>query len=733
VKYVLPRTAEFPGGFVGGTVEERYYGLQNTMQLLAGDPTMREAFDFESHINELGDAGYASDLSSFYIIANSRLVRRVRAPAYVDARVKSIRTGGFAELLTESTVLKIPITEVIEKYCELEGVSKEENSFSKEHLESMKRVLKQLFKVDIFTSDEDESISLIVPGGGIDGLSYPPCCVDVAVFNFLKLEEGEEQALDIMRRTRVRFVDLYVKWREGKKGRKRKRDGVPNVPTSNEDAKIYMRDLNKATKHGYSSHIFKYFQTAVYCESGYLPCIYYHRLEKARDYNQGVRSRMVQVGGGVLMKELDSRNERYKPINMLRITLDGVIHKHKPKGLCEEETSTFIPDDESTGLLHAITVHPSLSCELFKGPSMKKREAVLSLVEQKTTTLMSYYRRAAVGMVEVDSSMMESLVADQLRRQGQGITKTLIYYPKNAENDELSASNEPAHYFSNCYDLQGRKIPDRPLVIAYDLETVELTPECVASGMVGEEFLRENPDSSKYIECERQIPYCVSWVPINLSDEGRHKRLKEEGGGSVNGAQMNYFTRREEEWCQLAEESNDMPRWENRHAFVFCPNKRRVRVGYIMLDEAKVHYGGYILGRCINEFAQSVVAWAMMRGYTSVYAYAHNGVGFDSYVVQAFNSVYEYQSILKTSRGILSMRMKVPFVTSDSKRRCFPVNFLDTKVFLSFPLSQLCRDFNVPEVWSKLDFPITKITWKNCYDPDWKMRCLTFLAQTSYH
>ena len=134
-----------------------------------------------------------------------------------------------------------------------------------------------------------------------------------------------------------------------------------------------------------------------------------------------------------------------------------------------------------------------------------------------------------------------------------------------------------------------------------------------------------------------------------------------------------------------------------------------------MLSDVKVHYGGGVLGRCVNEFIDAVVEWAMDRGYTSVSAYAHNGVGFDSYVVQAFNTRYEYHSILKTSRGLLSMRMKIPFTTSGCQRKIFPMTFLDTKVFLSFSLSKLCVDFRVPEGWGKLDFPITKINWENCY------------------
>jgi hypothetical protein len=731
VNPILPRSPDFPHGFTGGTIAERKRGFEVTMRLLLGEewhPDVAGLYDINDP--DLQDAAGGSDISNYYILANARLVRRVRAPQYMDTRLSSVRTGGFSELLTETVSISIHLEEVIEAYVEYEGLHT--SNFSPEYVEEFKRVVGQLFTVDVFTR-EDRTITLLVPGGTAEA-PYGGCCVDIATFNYLRMEVGEESAHSLMRDVRTRFETLYTEWRVSKKKPQRKRgrgsdtvlpvSELPYAPSA-EELSLIGKDLKKVTAHGYSSQIFKWYQTAVHCVTGYLPALFYHRIEKARDYNQGVRVRMVQVGGGGVAKILTEDHAAesicsseltlqppFKPINMMRINIEGEIHRHRPKSLCLEEVSEFIPDDDTTGLLHSITFHPGLPDDFFKGVNAKRREVFLSVVQKKTEALMLYYKKASVGLVTMTSEMMEDAVAEQLRRQDSGLTNTLIYsgvhHPTTSEDSSPPPPPTSAApvFFSNCFDVNGRKIPDRPLVIAYDLETVELTKEAVASGRVGEEYLRANPNTEAYIECERQIPFCVSWVPVNLSDEGRHARLKEglhRAGASCTGM------RTEEVWAGP---------WRGTDSHVFCSDDRRVREGYVMLDETRVHYGGNILGRCVHEFVTCAVEWAMKRGYTSISAYAHNGVGFDSYVVQAFNTHFEYHSILKTGRGLLSMRMKVPFTTTTNQRKIFPVTFLDTKVFLSFSLAKLCRDFKVPEVWAKLDFPITKITWTNCYHPE---------------
>ena len=751
VSPMLPRNEEFPEGFQGGSLEERKEGLENTIALMRGDAILAEQLgidlDDETALDlQAGQEEQGSDVSSYYIVANSRLVRRVRAPAYIDQRASSIRTGGFSELLTETTHLTITLEEVVEAYIEKEGYTTPGVQLSEaptpELLNDFRRVIGHIFTLDVFTG-EDNTITLIVPGGSqetSDTSRGGGCCVDTACYWYLmkEYEDDEEKVKNSMREIRNRFETLYLAWRAEKRDsrKKRKRSNLveeegetTTTLLTSDERKEMLKDLAKTTRYGYSSQTFKFYQTAVHCVTGYLPCIYYHRYEKARDYNQGIRVRMVQVGAGAVSKQIKKtaaeagdESPGYLPINILRINIDGVIHVHKPKSLCLEETSEFISDDDSTGLLHAITMHPGLSDAMFTGVNAKKREVLLGVIEKKTKAIMNYYRSAAVGLVEVTKEMMLEAVSEQLRRQDSGVTSTLIYgvskkeklSQEESEGGNVDEAEEgaqckpkgPALYYSNAYDREGRKIPERPLIVAYDLETVELTAEAVRAGGVGEEFLKSNPNPDAYLECERQIPFCVSWVPVNVSDEGQHRNEKERllSEGSACSE-----IRDEEVWSGF---------WNKTNEYVFCSDGRRVRMGYVMLSEVKVCYGGNVLGRCINEFISDMTEWAMDRGYTSIHAYAHNGVGFDSYVVQAFNTKYEYHNILKTGRGLLAMRLKIPFITQTSQRRIFPVTFLDTKVFLSFSLSKLCEDFKVPECWSKLDFPITKINWRNCYHPE---------------
>lgn len=711
VRPVLPRSIEYPHGFLGGTLAERMEGTDVSLRLINNDPLLMDAMDIdiEGDDSDLLDAS-GSDLSSYYILANARLVRRVRAPEYINTRVRTIRTGGFSELLTETVSVAITLDEVVEVYIANEGVTME--SFAPEYVTEFKRCVGKLFTNEVFT-DESKTLTLIIPGGARRHM----CCVDTFCFEFLTRAIGPQSAAEREREILSRFEHLYVESCCTKRvTRKRARPSTSSPSTSTvsppqqqytpptpEERKALVERMRRDTRWGYTSSSFKLFQTAFHCVTGYLPCIYYHRVEKAKDYNNGVRVRMIQVGagsaGGGMGKILGTSN--YKPLCMMRINIEGEIHRHKPQSLCAEEGVAFIVDDDTSGMLHSIGVYPSLPEDFFKGINVKKREAFLEVVESKTKAVMNRVRRAAVGLADISTEMMEQSVKVQLTRQEAGLTNTLIYTAPTDE--EATTPKKDYTHFNTASDGHGRKIPQRTLVIAYDLETVELTPEAVTAGAVGPEFLKKvgDPvDRLKYIECERQIPFCVSWVPVNLSDEGRHKQKKRE---------VDSKERKEEEWCG---------RWSNTDTYVFCEGGRRVREGYVLLDEVRVHYGGHVLGRCVQEFFESIMQWAMERGYTSIAAYAHNGVGFDSYVIQAFNTQYEYKSILKTSRGLLSMKMKMPFTTSTSERKSFMVTFLDTKVFLSFSLSKLCKDFKVPVEWSKLDFPITKITWQNCYHPD---------------
>ncbi len=104
-----------------------------------------------------------------------------------------------------------------------------------------------------------------------------------------------------------------------------------------------------------------------------------------------------------------------------------------------------------------------------------------------------------------------------------------------------------------------------------------------------------------------------------------------------------------------------------------------------------------------------------------VKCYAHNAAAFDNLILQAFNTTFKFSKILRVKGSVLNLRIKIPLPGGTStKGRHFFMNFGDTRKFLVGSLDSLCRDFKLPVCWSKLDFPITQITWKNCYHPEIK-------------
>lgn len=215
-------------------------------------------------------------------------------------------------------------------------------------------------------------------------------------------------------------------------------------------------------------------------------------------------------------------------------------------------------------------------------------------------------------------------------------------------------------------------------VIVYDCETVENLRGC--QDRVGPAFRKECPINSSSIDDddlsaiytvpESHIPYTVQWGLVDM-----HSDLHLD---SENGS-----------------------------------------VRDILYDRV-VHicYGGEnrLLGDCVEEFLLQVHSEAISRGLKKVFCYAHNGCGFDTYMILHYthsDSIFKFRDILVTSRGILSVeleavvnRHKVVFV------------FRDTKLFFNASLSDLCKIFKVPSEFCKTDFPITRVHARNYFYPE---------------
>lgn len=136
-------------------------------------------------------------------------------------------------------------------------------------------------------------------------------------------------------------------------------------------------------------------------------------------------------------------------------------------------------------------------------------------------------------------------------------------------------------------------------------------------------------------------------------------------------------------------------------------------------DEVKLCVGrDKLLGQCVDDFLTDLDEFCCKKGVKKVFAYAHNGSGFDAYLIKSFNTKFKIKDILVTPRGILSLSIQL---SPGSE-----VIFRDTRVFFSASLAELCEVFNVPKQYCKTDFPITRIHARNCYNPN------VFSAGTEY-
>jgi len=207
-------------------------------------------------------------------------------------------------------------------------------------------------------------------------------------------------------------------------------------------------------------------------------------------------------------------------------------------------------------------------------------------------------------------------------------------------------------------------------VVVYDCETVENLRGC--QDRVGVHFRKDSPAHDTpfrdvYTVPEGHIPYTVQWGLVNMHD---HLHLDQENGCSKD---------------------------------------------ILYGRSVRICYGGEerLLGDCVEEFLFQMHTEAVTRGLKKIYCYAHNGCGFDSYMILHYTyskEHFKFRDILITSRGILSMEIeaiinghKVVFL------------FRDTKLFFGASLSDLCKIFKVPSEFCKTDFPITRVHARNYF------------------
>lgn len=529
---------------------------------------------------------------------------------------------------------------------------------------------------------EGHTYELIIPGGAGN-------CLEECIIEFIARDrvrkgwraEGARSWVECVRKTmKTNYIEERARTAisEGKEPRR----------------SSYASEYEKKIRYGYSSDMVRTVQKT-WCEKGYNIRVVYEREAVRGGRRPGRYMKCVEVSEKKYVKEENI------DIIILRIKLDGTLH-YKNYEVKDFNDATDIDTDVKNkcgNIIHAVTLFPDGDTPFIdvSGVWRKKKSfrlAVSNCVEENCVEFMKEMRDKALGAERrLNFDYFKELVGYQKERHGGGHTENLFFKKKQK------------YFFKSK--------PEFPLVIAYDIETVELTKEAILTGKVNLAtiFNSENVDYTRYDPEARQIPFSVQWVPVNLSDEGEvlEKKLeKEETRESVI------------DYTWLGD-----PDWEDRQrVFKTAKDKKIVSYEAVMLDEVRTvygypHLGELLLGDAVHAFIEQVAQYAVDRGFTKkIYLYAHNGVSFDSFIIESFNTKYKVHSRLKTGRGILSLKIEYPFLNEYGKQQKLQLVFLDTRVFLSFSLARICKDFSVPKEWSKIDFPITRVNWKNCYKPE---------------
>lgn len=242
--------------------------------------------------------------------------------------------------------------------------------------------------------------------------------------------------------------------------------------------------------------------------------------------------------------------------------------------------------------------------------------------------------------------------------------------------------------------LNDRENP-RVWVFAYDLETVDNSLSI--QHKVYPPFRKEKPEgmvsADLYDIQESQIPFSAQWIGVNVSDTDNFFRRKIVGG------------------VKPLEYPCYHPKYSE-----------------FLTKEAYTCYGqNKLLGECVEEFLCDIAMFVHENGGEQAFLYATNGSKFDAYVILQFQR-FEITNILKTSRGILSVTIRVPIfkpalmdTNYDYKNDPNPkvsIRLRDVSLIVPGSLSRLCKGFDVPKEYCKVDFPIQMVNHTNCYRED---------------
>ena len=300
---------------------------------------------------------------------------------------------------------------------------------------------------------------------------------------------------------------------------------------------------------------------------------------------------------------------------------------------------------------------------------------------------------------------LSEFVEFQNARYRRREVSTLIFESTSSSSSSSSSSNSSNNdrKRKRYNEIQAeREGAPRVFVYAYDLETVDNTGE--VQHMVYPPFRKEVPYEyrSLYEPIECQIPFSAQWIGVNLDDNGKFlERKVSESIIPLDYSSSSTYSGREDSFDVGKE--------------------------YFTTDPHTNYGPNLLLGECIESFLVDIAVDTHAKGGKVAYLYATNGSKFDAYVTLQFQR-FEITDMLKTSRGILFAKLRVPIVLPPPDKaysyKDDPVDMIkisiilrDVSLIVPGSLARLCKGFEVPKKYCKIDFPIQMVNASNCFHP----------------
>lgn len=494
--------------------------------------------------------------------------------------------------------------------------------------------------------------------------------------------------------------------------------------TMTEKREKAIRHYKKLIRGGYSNNFLRKLIQHFRNESNIILHIFY--LFYDASHNQPFRLRDRGEAFTDPKKDLDTSSTAIH-LFLFQMRLDGSIFSNRDGvQVSGKDPTSGDGDKQFIGFLHMIGVYTSSPQDFYNCllPLIVRKNSksfflpavnfVNYMVEKYLEPHMKIVHQKMAYDHETDFESIQEHVEYQIARQQKGVVPTLIFSNNNQHSTHNSNTSIYVDDPSLPSNIRAQRYNENLkrgyyAVVAYDLETVELTIDVI--DQIRPAFKQNNATAEDliaggYQPVESVVPFSAQWAPVNTQHEGKILQLSQQAGLRIVRLKPHDALR------NLSVKSG--------------PNENDPLIPYsdIVLRKVETCYGNDRLGECVEEMLLSMACWAFNQGCGYIVAYAHNGSGFDAYVVLRY-CTFEIVRILKTSRGILILDYKVPVPGKHphgkpNEQAYVTVRLRDTRVWLNGNLKRIAQSFKCPPDWQKIDFPITLINHTNCFRPEIK-------------